>query len=108
VSEAKINKTVEIEGMKTSKQILQGEEGMEYETLLKSEQVARLMGISEATVRRWVLLRYIPYRKIGKAVRFSLPEIQEWLKSRRVTPLENLPAPGDTGKIEGWGHDENH
>jgi excisionase family DNA binding protein len=84
------------------------EERMENETLLKVEQVARLMGISAATVRRWVLLRYIPYQKIGKAVRFSLPEIQDWLKSRRVTPLENLPVQGNANKINGWEHDENH
>ena len=45
--------------------------------------------------------RYIPYQKVGKAVRFSLPEIQEWLNSRRVTPLEKLPVTGDTGTIDG-------
>ena len=36
---------------------------MEYETLLNAGQVARMMGLSVATVRKWVLLRYIPYRK---------------------------------------------
>jgi excisionase family DNA binding protein len=81
---------------------------MENETLLKVEQVARLIGVSIATIRRWVLLRYIPYQKIGKAVRFSLPEIQEWLNNRRVRPLEKLPVPSSAGKINGGEHGENH
>ena len=62
---------------------------MEYETLLNAGQVARMMGLSVATVRKWVLLRYIPYRKMGRAVRFSLPEIQEWIESRYVVPVED-------------------
>ena len=45
-------------------------EGMEYERLLDVGQVAEMMGLSVATVRKWVLSRYIPYRKMGRAVRF--------------------------------------
>ena len=69
------------------------ERRMEYETLLNAGQVARMMGLSMATVRKWVLLRYIPYRKMGRAVRFSLPEIQEWMKSRCVAPMEDQALP---------------
>jgi len=74
---------------------------MEYETLLNAEQVARMLGLSIATIRKWVLIRYIPYRKIGRAVRFSVSEIQEWAKSRCVLPLENLKGPIDTPGIGG-------
>ena len=74
---------------------------MEYETLLNVGQVAVMMGVSVATVRRWVLSRYIPYRKIGKAVRFSLPEIREWLERRCITPLEGRQVQGDANKING-------
>ena len=74
---------------------------MGYETLLNVGQVAVMMGVSVATVRRWGLLRYIPYRKIGKAVRFSLPEIREWLESRCVSPLDNSQTHGKTNKIDG-------
>jgi excisionase family DNA binding protein len=63
---------------------------MGYETLLNAGQVAQMLGLSIATIRKWVLARYIPYRKIGRAVRFSAGEIQEWLKSRRVAPQEGL------------------
>jgi excisionase family DNA binding protein len=65
------------------------EELMEYEILLNAGQVARMLGLSVATIRKWVLTRYIPYRKMGRAVRFSAMEIQEWMKDRCVEPLEN-------------------
>jgi excisionase family DNA binding protein len=58
----------------------------EYETFLDAGQVARLLGLSVATIRKWVLIRYIPYKKIGRAVRFSAREIQEWVKTRTVEP----------------------
>ena len=56
------------------------------ETFLTSAQVAELLGLSVATIRKWVLMRYIPFRKIGRAVRFSASEIQEWAKDKAVRP----------------------
>jgi excisionase family DNA binding protein len=58
----------------------------ECETFLDTGQVAKLLGLSVATIRKWVLIRYIPYKKIGRAVRFSAREIQEWVKTRTVEP----------------------
>jgi len=74
---------------------------MEYETLLNVGQVALMLGLSAATIRKWVLIRYIPYRKIGRAVRFSASEIQEWAKSRRVAPLGNQKGRTDAPDIGG-------
>ena len=74
---------------------------MEYETLLNVGQVALMLGLSAATIRKWVLLRYIPYRKIGRAVRFSASEIQEWAKSRYVAPLGNQKGHTDAPDIGG-------
>jgi excisionase family DNA binding protein len=54
------------------------------EQFLDTGQVAKLLGLSVATIRKWVLIRYIPYKKIGRAVRFSAKEIQEWVKTRTV------------------------
>jgi excisionase family DNA binding protein len=62
---------------------------MEYETLLNVGQVAEMLGLSVATVRKWVLARYIPYRKMGRAVRFSAREIQDWAKSKSVLSLKS-------------------
>jgi excisionase family DNA binding protein len=48
------------------------------ETFLCASQVAEMLGLSVATIRKWVLAGYIPYKKTGRAVRFSVSEIQDW------------------------------
>jgi predicted DNA-binding transcriptional regulator AlpA len=53
------------------------------ETLLNEHDVARITGLSVASVRRWRLLRLGPrYLKIGAAVRYKPEEISAWLESR--------------------------
>jgi excisionase family DNA binding protein len=69
----------------------------ELETFLDAGQVAEMLGLSVATIRKWVLIRYIPYRKLGRAVRFSAPEIREWVKTRTVKPAEEQGATGNEG-----------
>lgn len=49
------------------------------------EDVAKELKVSVATVRKWVLQKRIPYRKIGALVRF-LPEDIERIQK------EGLPA----------------
>ena len=66
---------------------------VEMETFLDVGQVAEMLGLSAATIRKWVLIRYIPYQKLGRAVRFSAPEIREWLKTRSVRPVEGQITP---------------
>ena len=74
----------------------------ELEMFLDVGQVAEMLGLSVATIRKWVLIRYIPYRKLGRAVRFSAPEIREWLKTRSVRPVEGqIPSEGTTGNEGG-------
>jgi excisionase family DNA binding protein len=67
----------------------------ELETFLDVGQVAEMLGLSAATIRKWVLIRYIPYQKLGKAVRFSVPEIREWVKTRTVKPAEGQSTPDE-------------
>jgi len=74
---------------------------MEYERLLNVGQVAQMLGLSVATIRKWVLVRYIPYRKMGRAVRFSVPEIQEWMKGRCVAPQEGRQGNDNTARNDG-------
>lgn len=51
--------------------------------LLNEHDVARITGLSVASVRRWRLLRQGPkYLKIGAAVRYKLEDIDAWLASR--------------------------
>ena len=52
------------------------------ETFLDVGQVAEMLGLSIATIRKWVLTGYIPYKKIGRAVRFSPLEVQDWAKAK--------------------------
>ena len=53
------------------------------ETLLNEHDVARITGLSVASVRRWRLLRQGPkYLKINSAVRYRSEDITAWLDSR--------------------------
>jgi excisionase family DNA binding protein len=60
----------------------------EIETFLDVQQVAQYLKLSVATIRKWVLNRRIPYKKIGRAVRFSSLEIEEWLISKCSIPFQ--------------------
>jgi predicted DNA-binding transcriptional regulator AlpA len=53
------------------------------EALLNEHDVARLTGLSVASVRRWRFLRQGPtYLKIGTSVRYRPEDILAWLQSR--------------------------
>ena len=53
------------------------------EELLNEYDVARITGLSVASVRRWRLLRQGPkYLKIGSAVRYRTVDISTWLATR--------------------------
>jgi predicted DNA-binding transcriptional regulator AlpA len=53
------------------------------ESLLNEHDVARITGLSVASVRRWRLLRQGPkYLKIGSAVRYRAEDISAWIESR--------------------------
>lgn len=51
--------------------------------LLQERDVARITGLSLASVRRWRFLRQGPkYLKIGSAVRYKPEDVAAWLESR--------------------------
>jgi len=51
--------------------------------LLNERDVARTVGMSLASVRRWRLRHEGPrYIKIGAAVRYRLQDVRGWLESR--------------------------
>jgi predicted DNA-binding transcriptional regulator AlpA len=53
------------------------------ETLMTDHDVARVIGMSVASLRRWRLLRQGPkYIKIGVAVRYKPEDLTAWLQSR--------------------------
>ena len=51
--------------------------------LLNEYDVARITGLSVASVRRWRLLKHGPkYIKIGAAVSYKPEDVSAWLESR--------------------------
>jgi predicted DNA-binding transcriptional regulator AlpA len=51
------------------------------EPLLDINDVERITKIKKATLRRYVLLKQIPYYKVIKAIRFKASEINAWVKN---------------------------
>jgi len=49
------------------------------EVYLTTEELAVMLKLSEQTIRRYVLNKVIPFRKIKTAVRFRLSEIEKWI-----------------------------
>jgi predicted DNA-binding transcriptional regulator AlpA len=53
------------------------------ETLLNEHDVARITGLSVASVRRWRLLKQGPkFLKISASVRYRPEDLKTWLDSR--------------------------
>ena len=56
------------------------------ETYLTIEELAGHLKLAVQTIRRWVLNREIPYRKIRKAIRFRLSEVERWIDTGGKLP----------------------
>jgi len=48
------------------------------------EELSQYLGLAKGTLYIWVCHKQIPYYKVGRLLRFSLPEIEVWLKEKRV------------------------
>jgi excisionase family DNA binding protein len=57
---------------------MKGQEGVK-ETYLTIEEVAAYLKLAQQTIRKYVLNKSIPYRKVQKSVRFRLSEIEKWI-----------------------------
>jgi predicted DNA-binding transcriptional regulator AlpA len=63
--------------------------------VLNERDVARITGLSVASVRRWRLLRRGPtYLKIGAAVRYKREDVTAWLASRPTGGEGRSPESG--------------
>jgi predicted DNA-binding transcriptional regulator AlpA len=51
------------------------------EELLDINDVERITKIKKATLRRYVLLKQIPFHKVVSAIRFRASEIEEWVNN---------------------------
>ncbi len=74
---------------------------------LKIKDVADLLGVSVATIRRWLVKRKIPAYRLNHQYRFNRGEIEDWVMSCKTgpsqkKPLEKIPLVGErTAKILG-------
>lgn len=51
--------------------------------LLTIDQLAERLGVTERYIRRLIAERRVPYRKLGKLIRFADHEIAAWLETTR-------------------------
>lgn len=62
---------------------------IENKQYLSAKELSQYVGISIHTIYLWIQLKKIPYYKInGKIVKFSLSEIEQWLKEQHINPVE--------------------
>jgi len=90
------------------------------EPLIKIDLVAELLCVSVITVRKKVMLRQIPFYKIGGAVRFRWSEIRAWLdeqfrevvqEEKNLNAIEMEPPPDvfwDGSRLVVTGHDDRY
>ncbi|MCL2044597.1 MAG: helix-turn-helix domain-containing protein [Treponema sp.] len=57
------------------------------EQLLNVKELAAHLKCTEQTVRRYVMKKKIPYRKIDRMVRFWPSEIKEWVNSGKAKKM---------------------
>ena len=57
--------------------------------LVRIEDVAKALGVTERHVRRLVDERRIPFVKVGFFIRFEPAQVARWVEAQRVEP----PAP---------------
>jgi excisionase family DNA binding protein len=69
------------------------------EHLIDIEELERRTTIKQATLRKYVVQRKIPFVKIGRLVRFDPAEIDVWITERKVPALK--------GEETGWEIPEN-
>lgn len=55
---------------------------MGLDNLYDMDYVANRYGISRITLQRWVSARKIPFKKIGKNIRFSDRDLAKWEKEK--------------------------
>lgn len=63
--------------------------GLSQETtrLLTVKELSEILAVKPKTLYSWAELHRIPCYKIKGCLRFSLPEVLEWMKSWRVEPI---------------------
>ncbi len=56
--------------------------------LMKINELSEVIGLSESTIYKYTCEKRIPYIKINNSVRFSVDDIEEWIKEKRVAVIK--------------------
>ena len=56
--------------------------------LLTAAEAGEYLGLAEQTLRQWASMRKVPCVKLGRALRFDVRELEEWIDSNRQ-PVRN-------------------
>ncbi|MHB8173960.1 MAG: helix-turn-helix domain-containing protein [Nitrospirota bacterium] len=56
--------------------------------LVSAKEIIELLGIKKSTVYLWAETGVIPFYKLNGAIRFSVEEVLEWIKSCRRAPVK--------------------
>ena len=59
------------------------------ELYMTAKEVAALVRLSEQTIRRYTMLKQIPYHKIIRAVRYKRDEIELWVEEREAAKTKS-------------------
>lgn len=62
------------------------------ERLLTVDELSDKLRVSRSTVYRWVHYDFVPYIKIGGAVRFDEKRVETWLRARARSGRNSLPV----------------
>lgn len=54
------------------------------EKLLSIRELSQCLGVQVKTVYGWIHMRYIPYIKVGRLVKFDPQDILQWVEDRKV------------------------
>lgn len=56
-----------------------------FEALISKKQLVNGLGVSSSFVSKLMVEEGLPYFKIGRAVRFRISEVSQWLERRRMS-----------------------
>lgn len=68
---------------------------------LKLPQAAIRLGVSVATVRRWINLEQLPARRVGRTIRIPSAALEAWYENHSMNRTLPRPVSDTRGRIAG-------
>jgi excisionase family DNA binding protein len=58
---------------------------MTEKKLMTLDQASKYLGVAKTTIYGWTSKRKVPFRKVGRILRFDKDELEEWSRRDEVT-----------------------